>query len=145
MLQKTCTKCYLQKPLDDFPWKYKTLGVRHAVCKTCTAQRSNVWYQENKTAHIQNVKANKDQARIEARIFIFEYLASHPCKKCGESDPVVLEFDHLRDKEKNVANLIDDGASIERLERELSRCQVLCANCHRRKTAKDRGWFRGKL
>jgi 5-methylcytosine-specific restriction endonuclease McrA len=62
--------------------------------------------------------------------------------KCGESDPVVLEFDHIKGKEEEIARLIADGASIQRFEKEMSRCQVLCANCHRRKTSKDRGWFR---
>src|ERR1700690_1062025 len=101
MLYKTCPNCFLSKPLEEFPWKYKALNIRHAVCKPCTAKRSSNWYRKNKTAHIQNVKAYKDQARIQARMFIYKYLTTHPCTKCGEFDPVVLEFDHLKDKEKN--------------------------------------------
>ena len=139
---KTCTKCFLNKPIEDFPWKYKSLGKRHAVCKKCTAKRSKSWYHDNKTAHIQNVMKKKRADRIKARKFIADYLARHPCVHCGESDPVVLEFDHIRGKNRNIARLVADGATIKQIQKEIDLCQVLCRNCHARRTAKDRGFFR---
>jgi len=117
-------------------------GKRHAVCKPCTARRSNRWYENNKAAHIQNVMIHKEQARLDAREFIWDYLSTHPCAVCRENDPIVLEFDHIRGKDSDVARLVADGVSIERIRKEISRCQVLCSNCHRRKTALERGWFR---
>ena len=30
------------------------------------------------------------------------------------------------------------------LKAELDKCVVLCANCHRKVTHTERGWFRGK-
>jgi hypothetical protein len=145
MLMRTCTKCFLQKPIEDFPWKSKLLGKRHTVCKECTAKRSNDWYQDNRDAHIKNVMENKVADRERARRFVADYLSSRRCVLCGETDPVVLEFDHIRGKKADVARLVADGATIERIQSELDLCQVLCANCHRRKTAKERGFFRRKL
>ena len=58
------------------------------------------------------------------------------CIICDESDPVVLEFDHRdgNDKIDSVSNLIRNS-SWDRIAAELAKCDVLCANCHRRKSA----------
>lgn len=138
---KVCTKCFTEKPMEDFGWKSKVLNRRHAVCKPCTAKRSNSWYYANKAAHIENVMLHKEESRGKARQFIWDYLLEHPCTDCGEGDPVVLEFDHVRGKNNEVSKLVADGASIQRLKLEISLCEVRCSNCHRRKTAKERGWF----
>jgi hypothetical protein len=74
---------------------------------------------------------------------VFEYLRANPCTDCGETDISVLEFDH-RDralKELTVAELITQGYSLERVMREIAKCDVRCANCHRRRTAKQLGWY----
>ena len=60
---RICTKCGQEKPIDEFPWKNTGLRRKYAVCKSCTAGRSNKWYQENKDSHIQNVMYHKEQAR----------------------------------------------------------------------------------
>jgi hypothetical protein len=41
-----------------------------------------------------------------------------------------------------VSELVHNGAAIEQLAYEISKCDVRCANCHRRKTAKEGGWFK---
>jgi 5-methylcytosine-specific restriction endonuclease McrA len=70
------------------------------------------------------------------------YLASHPCVVCGEPDIVVLEFDHLHDKTANISDLIHQNVPLKRLIEEIEKCQVLCANCHRKKTANSFGSYR---
>jgi len=73
--------------------------------------------------------------------FLIEYFASHPCVDCGESDPVVLEFDHLEEKSFNIAKGLRDR-SWEALVTEIAKCDVVCANCHRRRTAVRGGFAR---
>lgn len=61
---------------------------------------------------------------------------------CGEKDPIVLEFDHQRDKVLEVSIAIHRGWSEKKLLAEIEKCEVRCANCHVRKTYKERGLTR---
>jgi len=72
---------------------------------------------------------------------ILEYLLEHPCVDCGEADPIVLEFDHLRDKTRNVSQLLL-GYSWARIMQEIEKCEVVCCNCHRRRTFIRQGAWR---
>lgn len=84
--------------------------------------------------------------RIKIRFLVYEYLLLHPCVKCGESDPVVLEFDHLSDKFKEVSRMLSGHYGWEKVLLEISKCQVLCANCHRRKTYMEKkSWGRSSV
>jgi len=78
-------------------------------------------------------------ARERNRDFLDNYLLSHPCIDCGESDIIVLEFDHVRGKKVlEICIAVNRCWSIARLEGEISKCEVRCANCHRRVTVKRR-------
>jgi 5-methylcytosine-specific restriction endonuclease McrA len=87
---------------------------------------------------------NTKNARVLARKFVYQYLLTHPCTSCGETDPTVLEFHHGGEKDKEVGRMIAQGYGVEALAAEISQCIVLCANCHRRLTAKENNWYKGK-
>ena len=72
------------------------------------------------------------------------YFVVHPCVDCGERDPVVLEFDHLRDKRLAISSQLH-GRNWQTILDEIEKCEVLCANCHRRRTARRRGALRAIL
>ena len=99
------------------------------------------------TNHVQyKALARAHDARVEAAIrsAIIQYLQDHPCIDCGEADLIVLEFDH-RDratKSFNVSEYANGGYSLERVMAEIDKCDVRCANCHRRKTYKEGGFYR---
>jgi hypothetical protein len=59
---------------------------------------------------------------------------SSGCVDCGEKNPIVLDFDHLRDKKYNISRMIHDGFSWKAILKEISKCEVVCANCHRLRT-----------
>jgi hypothetical protein len=85
--------------------------------------------------------ANKKKTRLEQTALLLDYFASHPCMDCGETDPVVLEFDHLRDKRFNIGTAVT-RYGWEAILAEIEKCEVVCANCHRRRTARRRGAVR---
>lgn len=82
---------------------------------------------------------DKERRRNSARknyVDLFKYLEKHPCVDCGEPDIVVLEFDHLRDKKGNVSLHVGNGNSWQRVLEEIEKCEVVCANCHARRTSR---------
>lgn len=144
MSLKTCITCGETKNETEFNFRNKLLGRRWNTCKACQSKQKADWYQRNKETHKSNTYENKRKAIAEAQQYIWNYLATHPCVDCGETDPVVLEFDHVRGrKRKAVGDLARQGYSISAIQKEIAKTVVRCANCHRRKTHKERGWFRG--
>jgi hypothetical protein len=141
---KQCNSCLQWKEEEEFNYRYKALEVRHPTCKTCQKVFRKNWYESHKEEHQDNVHARKRRLRDEAREWVYQYLLTHPCESCGESDPRVLEFHHLSHKDRAVSELIAGGYPIARISSELSHCQVLCANCHSKLTMEERGWFRGR-
>lgn len=96
------------------------------------------WYQRNKEKARANIYKRRETHRVKGREFICEYLSKHPCVDCGEGDILVLEFDHVKGiKKMNLGDLVYKGATIPRIEREIAKCEVRCANCHKRRTWKD--------
>src|SRR5271157_5024330 len=93
------------------------------------------WYNRNREDQI--VKAIARQAAFleqNTRKFI-EYFKTHPCVDCEETDPLVLDFDH-DDPKKKLKNISKMRANSrwETILKEIEKCQVRCANCHRRRT-----------
>ncbi len=79
-------------------------------------------------------RADRQRKREEAQKWIQEYLAQHPCVDCGEPDPVVLTFDHVRgEKRGTILELILEGANRKDVEWEIKKCQVRCRNCHHKR------------
>lgn len=76
------------------------------------------------------------EKRVDAKNKVVLDRLVHGCVDCGEKDILVLEFDHLDEKTKmrGIAELRKTG-NIELLKTELEKCVVLCANCHKRRTA----------
>ena len=79
--------------------------------------------------------------RFEKRVLVDQFLANHPCVDCGKDDPDVLDFDHVKGiKIKNVSEMITDTSTLEQLVDEIDKCEVRCANCHRKITRlRERG------
>jgi 5-methylcytosine-specific restriction endonuclease McrA len=96
-------------------------------------------YAEAKAAKQKQTRDAHRRRTIENQALLRAYLREHPCTDCGEWDIVVLEFDHLRDKTANVSRLVHI-APWPRVLEEIAKCEVACANCHRRRTARRAGY-----
>lgn len=71
-------------------------------------------------------------------------MKSEPCADCGQSfPPVCMDFDHVRGtKVSNISSLnskhSSDPAYFKALEKELAKCELVCANCHRLRSEERR-------
>ena len=126
--QRYCKQCGHIKPEDQFK---SSVARRQTLTKWCQACRQSLARSRvNTTTNI-----GKCRARWE------EWKANNPCVVCGESDPQLIEADHLRDK---VHKCSDDRywsnhGGVPALETELKKCQSLCRWCHRLKSDRERG------
>jgi hypothetical protein len=69
--------------------------------------------------------------------YVDNYLSSHPCVDCGLTESVVLDFDHVYGKKTcGIRALVIGWASLDRLKKEIAKCEIRCANDHRRRHAK---------
>lgn len=109
-------------------------------CRVCKREYDKRFYQKTISTRRKNKKVNSKLIRSRNTKFIWDYLSCHPCIDCGEKDPIVLEFDHKENKKYNISEMTN--LSIECIESEINKCEVRCANCHRRKTAIQFQWYR---
>ena len=134
-----CNSCGQLKDEEEFNWRYKALGIRHPTCRECQKPFRKNWYEGSaKERHLKNVKERKEKVRRLAREYVLTYLLTHPCIECGERDPRVLEFHHRQEKDMAVSELVAGGYSIATIQAEINKCDVLCANCHRKRTMDER-------
>ena len=145
MVFKVCSRCQLDKAVDEFSRNRNTLDGRQAYCKICARDYKDTWRSLSKTKAAQ---AASRTANWEAcREVAIDHLRDNPCVDCGEADLVVLDFDH-RDptaKINTVSQMVRNGVSLDLLRREIAKCDVRCANCHRRRTAKQQNWYKAGL
>lgn len=128
---KQCAVCKQFKSLEKFPLLGGTTKTgkkkRRCKCRTC-------WYPTSAAKKWNTTKGKKFKVRKSKRnrAFLIEYLTTHPCVDCGNSDIRVLEFDHVGIKTDAISELLDK--SLDRIKNEIKQCEVRCANCHRIKT-----------
>ena len=101
------------------------------------------WAKENKDKKRRHRKRTRTKWGDKSRNLVWRYLRRYGCKECGIKDPIVLEFDHrdMSDKKDNISSLIYRD-SYSAVKDEIRKCDILCANCHRRRTAKQQQkWY----
>jgi len=138
-----CSVCREYKNVTAFAFSDVGTGKRQYVCRKCHAAYRHAHYVANKADYVRRAILQIKRRREENRRNVFQYLLHHACVDCGESDVLVLEFDH-RDpsqKWKPIALLVM-SKRWPNVQREIEKCDVRCVNCHRRRTAKQFHWYK---
>jgi len=141
---KNCIKCHTGKSLDQF---YRGKN----TCKPCFITQMNARHMSNrdanlayKKAHYQNNKqtyANHELKRRATNVAWMDELKSKPCEICcGVFPPECMDFDHLEPQTKKftISGAWSRHSRADILA-EIAVCRLICANCHRIHTAKQRG------
>lgn len=148
---KTCVKCSIEKPLDEFgrmkPTKFNQ-GVK-GYCKKCEqlqVEKSRLKRKKLRPEdHIlqQQKTIGRNKKLISRNLaFVFRYLRlCGKCVDCGTTDIRVLEFDHVSgDKVEGVIRMASTTSTIDNIKKEIKKCELRCCNCHRIKTQSQLGW-----
>jgi hypothetical protein len=92
-------------------------------------------YDKNKEYYKEKAYAHNKLSRKRNRDFVNRYKSFSECVDCGESNPVVFEFDHVHgEKVANIADMVHQSYSLSAIKDEIRKCEVVCANCHRVRT-----------
>ena len=99
------------------------------------------YYERNKEVVKTKARNHTRETRAKIKQWLHNYLLGHPCVDCGETDPIILEFDHVdrANKEFTIGEANTNGISLKRVIAEVAKCEVRCANCHRKKTYRESG------
>ena len=128
---KICTKCQEQLPEESFCFSNKALLKRRAWCRGCVKLYDIEAYKDGRK-HNKNHKENNERIRNRNLAYLKNLLQSASCLDCGNTDWRLLEFDHIGDKKSNVAAL--KSGTLQKIIDEISKCEIVCANCHRLRT-----------
>lgn len=140
---KVC-KCGFKSysPERDFYKQKQTADGLHSQCKTCVDAYQAKYYQNNKKKLQKKNRKVRLVLKRKRQLFVLRYLKEHPCIDCGETDPICLDFDHVRGKKLGgISEMIQNTYSENNLLKEIEKCDVRCSNCHRKKTAIQYDWY----
>ena len=123
MITKKCTKCKIEKNLNKF---YKSQKYYRSHCKDCMKQ----YFKQNEN----NIKQYREKRLKEIKQWYNGYKSTLKCRYCDEDFTECLEFHHLKPETKidNVVYMVHNGVSLEKIKKEMDKCIVVCANCHRK-------------
>lgn len=133
-----CGKCRRLLPVELFN-RHPTKDRQH-WCRECF----RAYFRARGALHRRQVRVSRQRRTQLARDHVVKQLLRAACTDCGESDLVVLDYDHVRgEKVGDISRLINEGVRPRILDQEIAKCEV-CANCHRRRTAEGADNWRSR-
>lgn|SRR5262245_54003033 len=127
---KICSKCLNEKPISEFNFKQQKIGLRHSYCRECGKEFTRRHYKENKRQYL-----DRNARSYARRRDLVRRMMSRPCTDCGIQYPYyVMDFDHREGEVKEYELNCVDRMTIHAILREIGKCDVVCANCHRQRT-----------
>ena len=154
MKTKTCAICKIEKDISEFG-KHDRFGHLNNKCKPCFAESMKEYRnthpektkESRKKCYLKTINKRKQYNKkklIERKQLIYNILIiSGGCIDCGLKDPECLEFDH-KDRDDKIMNIAraKQSSSTEKLLKEIDKCEIRCANCHRIKHAEELGYYK---
>jgi hypothetical protein len=137
---KPCRTCKRDLPVESYRRRHNS-DLRLSECVFCVAEYMATWHQNMGSDLRLALSEKRDLRRHQITERVKRYKEDRGCQDCLRAFPhFVLDLDHVRGiKTMEVSRLASAGYSWEKIAEELSKCEVVCANCHRYRTAKRAG------
>ena len=148
---KVCSKCHERKNESDYFVKDSKTGRLHAQCKACYKAGRSAYikehYEKYKLAYRKRAKERRERLRNEYCQGMLRYLTDKSCQICREDDIRCLELDYLDPTKKifSISQAVRLGYSWSQTLSEIDKCRVLCANCQKKHTAEQVGWYKNNI
>lgn len=140
-MQRALLEPKINKPPSQEYRDWLLQNINLFYCTTCCSvyTLSDKVARENQCKNCNSKESSKKT--VSKRKMLYDYLANKCCTDCGISNPIVLEFDHIdpTNKKHNVSSMM--GYSWSKILEEINKCDIVCANCHRIRTAKQFNWY----
>lgn len=122
-----CTKCNIEKTIEEFSFKHKEKNIRSKQCKKCVAIATKKHYENNKQDYIKRATINRENEYQKSKDLMNSFKTE--CIVCKENWKEALDFHHIdpNEKEYNVSQ-----SSRAKMLDEVKKCVILCATCHRK-------------
>jgi hypothetical protein len=127
---KEANKKYYENNKNEILTKRKPYSKKYYdKYKDILLEKSKKHYRNNKGQYTKRRKKFRD----ERSDWLLKFKSNLCCIRCGENHPRCLDFHHREPyaKEDLVSRLVK-RASKDRILKEIAKCDVLCANCHRK-------------
>lgn len=128
---KNCDTCKEEKDLNDFNKNRAKKDGFNSICRQCSNKRSKQYYKDNTQHHKSVITKRNSKIRKRHKAMVDE-LKFTGCSICDEKEICCLDYHHLRDKENAIAVMVASGVSWSKILEEISKCILVCANCHRK-------------
>lgn len=86
-------------------------------------------YESDKTYRMKKT----DEQTAKRREWFTDLVSKLKCEECGFNHPGALDFHHNdpTQKDRSISQMVYHKVSVEKIQLEIGKCKVLCANCHR--------------
>lgn len=138
---QTCPRCQRDLGVAEFGFRDRQHTRRQSYCRACQNHAWREWYAEpaNKERHLALVAARR-RRRIQRNRALVSAAKDRPCEDCGgEFDTEVMDLDHITGEKLGEVSSMIYTAATSAVRREIAKCEVVCANCHRRRTRRRAG------
>lgn len=137
---KTCVDCGQEKPLEDYPTRGKG-GRLRTWCKPCANARARKNYHKNRPENALKINLRRNERLADVKQRVRVYKERNCCVDCGKYYAwYQMDFDHVRgEKVAEISKMLKDGVVEWKIWSEITKCDLLCANCHRERTFKHLG------
>lgn len=125
---KICSRCNEEKELTAF---YRAATMKDGYqpcCKTC----ADIQTKNSRSKKLDHYRGLQQKYKKIRQTALLELKRKETCVVCGEDEPVCLDFHHV-DPTTKLFDVSDiKGYGLQKINEEINKCVVICANCHRK-------------